>query len=127
MHHEPVLGGQVFAHRSQRFGSSAVIEPDARQHTKAIRLDEDLAFLALLRSDFLSEAVVGAQKPFAIPPVLLQSVSSILSAAVRKHVASSALAVAAGDRRQFVRSVHEQSGDEHRLGDLAILIRRGLE
>jgi hypothetical protein len=69
LQHDAVRRGQMLAHRFERAARQAVIQADARQDAEALRLDEDLTFGALLRSDLVAEIVVGAQEPLAIPAV----------------------------------------------------------
>ena len=68
--HDTVLGSQPLANRLQHLRRLAVLQPDAGHNAHALRLDEDLALLALMRADLITEGVVSAQEPLAIPAML---------------------------------------------------------
>jgi len=71
----------------QSLGRRAVLQANAGQRAEALRLDEDLTFLAFLGADLATEVVIGAQKPFAVPAVRRTS-SSIRATASRQCAAS---------------------------------------
>ena len=116
----------MLAHGVQRLGCLAVFQADAGQRAEAVRLDEDLAFLALLRADLRAEVVVGAQEPLAIPAVLVNHAIHLGGfAEIRGGLGVQS--AAPGDGRQFAAGMDEQPGDEDRLGDFAVLVGGGLE
>ena len=68
-----MLALEVLLARVERLGYHAFLGADLRHRTPALRLDEDLGFLALVRADLTAIEVVGAQIPLAVPAVLLHS------------------------------------------------------
>src|ERR1017187_7500185 len=73
MQNDAMRRGQMLARSGQRLGGLAVVKTDAGQYTEAVRLDENSAFFALTGAHFAAKAVVGAQEPIAVPPMLEDS------------------------------------------------------
>ncbi len=99
---------------SSAFRAWPLADADPRHHAVALRLDEDLAVLALLRPDLLPEEVVGAQEPLAVPAVLedrLLHPRRVLAGGTRLVGEAHRL----GERRVVGGHVDEEAGDEHRL------------
>ena len=126
LEHDAVLGGQVLVHRIQGQLRLAVLQADAGHDAHALRFDENLAFFAHLRTDGLAEVVVGAHEPLAVPAVLVNDLFHFggLGQATFGFLALPAFL---RDGGEFLPGQHEQAGDENRLGDLAVLVGRGLE
>ena len=91
--------GQPLADGRERPGRLAVVEPDAGHDADALRLDEDLAFLASRRADRLAEVVVGAPEPFAVPAGRLTT-PAIVAAAARPASRLGGIAAPVGDAGQ---------------------------
>ena len=54
-----VFGIQAFFYGSQGFFCQAFFHTDTCQHTEALRLNVDLAFLAFFGTNFVAESIIG--------------------------------------------------------------------
>src|ERR1039458_1327488 len=71
LQNDAVRRGQVSADGIESLGRLAVTQADAGKHAEALCLYKDLSFLAFLRTDLVTEVVIRAQKPFAVPAMLV--------------------------------------------------------
>ena len=111
---------------SSGFLGQAVVLADAGHHAHALRLDEDLAFVALIGPDLLAVGVVGAQEPFAVPAGGLDSLDHLRLFAADKG----GLVLVPGQLAQLgvvVRHADEHAGDKDALGDAGVVVGDGLE
>src|SRR6266498_2454304 len=138
LQNDAVLGCEVLASRFERLRRHTIVQPDTGKRAEALRLDEYLPFLALLRADLVSEVVVGAEKPFAIPAMLanrvfhLRNFVEIFLPQLLRIGALPGSAVRGArtldcDLGQFPPRQAKQSGDENRLRHLAFFVGCGLK
>ncbi len=85
-----------------------------------------LPFRTFVGADLLTEIVIGADEPLAIPTVLMDGLVHLLRfrAIAFRFVLMTAML---GNRRQFFSCEHEQARDKDRLGGLTFFVRSGLE
>ncbi len=82
---------QPLRHRVQRLLRPAIARAQPGHDAHALRLDEDLTFVAVVRTDRVAKVVVGAQEPRAVPAVRNRPPPRICSTAGTIHASSSAL------------------------------------
>ena len=110
--HDAVLGLQPFLDGLQGLLSLAVLNAHAAHDAVALGLDEDLAVVALLGADLVTECVIRTDEPIAIPA----SSQDDLTHRVDFRLAGSSLVVHAlllEDRHQFGADRHEHARDQH--------------
>ena len=96
--------------------SLACVLSDLRHDAHALRLDEDLGFLAGVASDGLGEGIVGSEEPLAVPSVFQDGFlhgPDVLKAGI--GLGSNAFAAADGLVGSAV--FHEHAGDEDAFGN----------
>src|SRR5665648_956167 len=131
-----MLAAEHLAHRVQRRRGLAggelrrrrvrALHHGAGHHGNALGLHDALALGVLVRPDRGAVEVVRTAEPLAVPPAVLDRRlhRGDLLARGRRDVGQ---AVPLGDRGVVGAVEHELGPDEHRLGDAAALVLRGLE
>ena len=125
--HDAVLAVQAFLHRVQCLLHQSFLQSDARHGAPALRFDEDLSFLVLLRAYLVAGEVVGTQVPVAVPAMLLHGFHHLVHAGLGA-VGFFRLAQFAAQLHVVASAHDEQAGNHQRFGLRAFrLVLRGLE
>ena len=124
--HNAVLGIQVFLDRGQCLLSLAFLYADAGKYAEALRLDEDLAFFAFVRTDDIAVGVISTDEPFAVPACGQNRVIHCFDFSFRFGSLIGQAAVQA-ELTVFFAVLDEHAGDEHGFRHRAFAGSAGLE
>ena len=123
---DAVLGGEEFVRGFEGARGVTIGQADASQCAEALSFNEDLSLDVFVGAYFAAVVVVSAEEPLAIPTVLEDGSFHLGDfGEIRGRFVGEAAML--GNLGEFAPREHQQAGDENGFGDLAVLVRGGLE
>ena len=92
--HKTVLAVEVLVNAFESLDVVALVLAKSRKNAPALRLDEDLALLALVRANLVAVVVVSAEEPLAVVAVFLGLLSASALSPLSSHILTNSGAIA---------------------------------